>query len=536
MSDSDWLEEAYYKLSKMPKEAMEVRERAINDLYYFACLMNNGYCYGNIHKQTYEWLQQYTLFTGSEDLTCNKLILFPRAHLKSHMVATTCAWLITRHPEITILYTSATAELAIMQLYDIKNILNSPIYRRYFPEYIHPQEGLREKWSSKAIIIDHPKRKKEGIRDDTVKIAGITTNTTGWHADVIVADDLVVPENAYTEEGRNSVAKKVSQFTSIRNAGGFTLACGTRYHPKDIYDSWKEQEYEVYDDEGLLVEKKKVWDIVEKVVETEGFFLWPRTVRPDGKAFGFNMNILARIKAEYADDVVQYYAQYYNNPNESSSYKITEEKFQYYNPKFMKFQYDGLYYRDRKLNVFASVDFAFSLNKKADYTAIVVIGMDYEKNIYVLDISRFKTEKISEYFKEIKTLHIKWNFKKLRAEVTVAQKAIVSSIKDSIREAGLRISIEEFCPNRYQGSKEERMIATLEPKYNDLKMWHYQGGFTQVLEEELKEARPKHDDIKDALASAVDIATPPQKPRNRVGNEEMTSNVIYNKRFGGVAR
>ena len=233
-----WQKEAYKKLEKMPPEAKAFRERAMNDLVFFAHLVNPGYVYGSIHKEIYKWMQDYSLFGQEEALTSNKLIMLPRAHLKSHMVATWCAWIITRHPEVTILYVSATAELAETQLYAVQNILGSSQYTRYFPEYIHPQEGKREKWASKKMSVDHDKRKREGIRDATIATAGLTTNTTGWHADVIVADDLVVPENAYTEDGRESVVKKASQFTSIRNAGGFTMACGTRYHPADIYATW----------------------------------------------------------------------------------------------------------------------------------------------------------------------------------------------------------------------------------------------------------------------------------------------------------
>src|SRR3546814_10706685 len=77
--------------------------------------------------------------------------------LKSHMVATWAAWIITKHPDVTILYVSATAELAETQLYAIKNILGSSVYRRYFPEYIHPQEGKRERWSCNKLSVDHPR-------------------------------------------------------------------------------------------------------------------------------------------------------------------------------------------------------------------------------------------------------------------------------------------------------------------------------------------------------------------------------------------
>jgi hypothetical protein len=394
-------------------------------------------------------------------------------------------------------------------LYDIKNILDSDVFKKYWPEYVHPDSGKREKWSSTSIMIDHPRRKSEGIRDATIKTAGLTTNTTGWHADVIVADDLVVPENAYTEDGRESVSKKASQFTSIRNTGGFTIACGTRYHPSDIYSVWKDAMYEDYSFDGEFLGKKPVWDIKEHAVEVDDVFLWPRVIRSDNKAFGFDKRSLARIEAEYSDRT-QFFAQYYNNPNDPGSERINRDKFQYYNPRFLVKKGNSWEYNERRLNVYAAVDFAYSLNVRADYTAIVVIGVDFEDNIYVLDIDRFKSYKTYEYFQHIKELHAKWNFKKIQAEVTAAQKTICESIKQFVRKDGLRLKVEEFRPSKAEGSKEERIAAVLEHRYENLDVWHREGGWTSILEDELVLARPPHDDIKDALASAVSIAVKPQ--------------------------
>lgn len=526
----DWLTQAKRKLEKMPEEAKQIRETAKEDLYFFARLVNPGYVYGDIHKQLYQWMQNYSLYGQGEELTSNKLIMLPRAHLKSHMVATWCAWIITRHPEVTILYVSATAELAETQLFAVQNILASTTYQRYFPEYINPQEGQRERWSQRKLSIDHPKRKSEGIRDATISTAGLTTNTTGWHADVIVADDLVVPENAYTEDGRESVSRKASQFTSIRNAGGFTMACGTRYHPADIYSVWKAQEYETYNDDGEILDRKPVWDIREHVVEDNGVFLWPRSIRSDGKAFGFDNSVLARIRAEYSDKV-QYHSQYYNNPNDPGSNRINRNKFQYYDKKYLKQENGSWYFKRKRLNVYASIDFAFSLTKKSDYTAIVVIGVDEDNFIYVLDIDRFKTDKISEYFNRVAQLHAKWEFRKLRAEVTVAQSIIVRDLKDRLREEGLRLSIDEYRPLRKEGSKEERIASALEHRYDNGMVWHYKGGYTDVLEEELILARPPHDDCKDALASVVEVAIKPKRSRQ----DDRPSNVLqFNSRFGGT--
>lgn len=528
----EWLQEAKVILARMPQQAKDVRERALVDLYYFARLVNPGYMYGEVHREIFRWLQEYSLFGQGGSLTANKLIMLPRAHLKSHMVAVWAAWIITRHPEVTMLYVSATAELAETQLFAIQNILDSDVYRRYFPEYVNPQEGLREKWSVKKMSIDHPKRRDEGIRDATIATAGLTTNTTGWHADIILADDLVVPENAYTPEGRESVSKKASQFTSIRNAGGFTLACGTRYHPNDIYATWKEQSYAVYNDEGEQIDILPVWEIKEYVVEQDGIFIWPRVIRAkDKKAFGFDNNTLSRIKAEYSDRT-QFYAQYYNDPNDPSSDRISRDKFQYYNPRLLRLEGSRWFYSGKRLNVFAAVDFAFSLNRDADFTAIVVIGIDEDSNIYVLDIDRFKTKKIIDYFEAIAKLHSKWRFSKLNAEVTVAQVVIVEAIKDYIKQRGMRLTVNDHRPGRQEGSKEQRIAAILEPRYDDDKMWHFEGGWTSVLEEELVQARPAHDDIKDALASAVSISIKPQRS-SKSAIKDFLVGVQPKSRFGG---
>jgi hypothetical protein len=530
--EDKWLKDAEEKLRKMPEEAKQIRELALQDLYFFARLVNPGYVYGDIHKEIFKWMEGYSLYgQGTAEVT-NKLIMLPRAHLKSHMVATWAAWIVTKHPEVSILYVSATASLAITQLYAIKNVLTSTSYSRYFPEYVHPQEGKREKWSQDAISIDHKKRRSEGIRDATISTAGLTTNTTGWHADILIPDDLVVPENAYTEDGRDSVVKKASQFTSILNAGGFTMACGTRYHPSDIYATWKNQEYDVYNDEGDVVDRARVWEIKEYGVERDGVFLWPKTMRDDKKFFGFDAQVLAKIRAQY-EDRVQFYAQYYNDPNDPGSNRIDRSKFQYYDKKFLKQEGGNWYYKRNKLNVYASIDFAFSLSKKSDSSAIVVIGIDSEGFIYILDIDHFKTDRISEYFKHIAALHSKWEFNKLRAEVTVAQAIIVRDLKDKLREEGLRLSIDEYRPNRHEGSKEERISAALEHRYDNMSVWHFKGGYTEVLEEELVLARPAHDDIKDALAAAVEIAVKPKRSRY---TEEGYNNVVpFHTRFGGIA-
>jgi len=501
----------------------EIKKAAESDLHTFACLVNPSRVYGDVHKEVFRWLMR--------EENPNQLLLLPRAHMKSHCIAVWCAWWITKHPETTILYVSATSSLAEAQLSAIKGILDSDIYRRYWPEMLHRDEGKRTKWSTTAIAVDHPQRTIEGVRDNTIVAAGLTTNTTGFHADIVIPDDVVVPDNAYTEDGRRKCAGAMSQMASILNTGGMVKACGTRYHPSDQYHTWREQMVPIYDEEtDEITGQEPIWEIFERVVEINGTFIWPRETRDDGKSFGFNRKELARISAMYTDRT-QFYAQYYNDPNDPESNRLDASRFQYYEPRIMRYEAGQWYAGKNPMNVYAAIDFAFSLSKKADYTAIVVVGIDSEGYIYVLDIDRFKTDKIKVYFEHVLELHSKWMFKKLRAEVTVAQAIICNDLKDSVRKEGMSVVIDEHRPNRHQGSKEERIAAVLEPRYENLSIWHARGGYTPALEEELLLARPQHDDIKDCLASVIEIAIAPRKRRNL----ESKHNVLqFNSKFGGI--
>lgn len=506
----------------------EIREAAEADLVTFIRLVAPQRMLGACHEELCRWWDR-------EEAKSHQLTLFPRDHMKSALIAFRVAHRITQDPTLRVLYLSATSNLAQKQLSFIKSIITSDIYRRYWPDHVLEDEGKREKWTQTEIALDHPRRKEENVRDPTIFTGGLTTSLTGLHCDIAVLDDIVVYENAYTGEGREKVKSQYSLLSSIEGADAKEWVVGTRYHPKDLYSDLLGMVEDIYDDEGEVVRSDPIYEVFERAVEDRGDgsgeFLWPRQRRNDGKYFGFDRQVLAKKRGQYLDKT-QFRAQYYNDPTDPDSRPIDYDKFQYYQKEFLTNTQGSWYYKDRKLNVFAAVDFAYSLRKKADYTAIVVIGVDYENNVYVLDIDRFKTDKISEYFRHILDLLNRWDFKKIRAEITAAQAAIVKELKDSyIKPHGLMLKVEEHSPNRHQGSKEERMTAILQPRYDNLSIWHYKGGNCQILEEELVTNNPPHDDVKDALASCIETAV---KPASNMLSRRTSGNVVYNARFGGV--
>lgn len=505
----------------------EIRVAAESDLFTFIKLVAPHRLLGSIHDELIRWWTR-------DDRKNNQLTLLPRGHQKSMLIAYKVAWWITRNPQVTILYISSTSNLAEKQLKAIQDILTSKIYRRYWPEMVNVREGMREKWTTGEISVDHPKRKLEGVRDPTIFTAGLTTSITGMHCDIAVMDDVVVKENAYTEDGRNKVREQYSLLASIKNTGAETWIVGTRYDARDLYEDLKTIQLQIYDRNGEQIGTQPVYEVFERVVENRGDgtgeFLWPRQRRSDGQWFGFDIPSLAAIRAEYLDRM-QYRAQYYNDPNDPDNVSIGTDRFQYYDRSKLNEKYGTWFFKEQKLAVFSAIDFAFSTKIAADYSAIVVVGISPENDIYVLDIDRFKTNRTSEYYKHLFLAHSKWGFKKIVAEVSVAQIVIVEDLKDLIKKDGLTLKVDPFRPGRSEGTKEERVNTILEPRYDNMAIWHYKGGNCQTLEEELILSRPPHDDIKDALANAINISKPPIV---RGRGKMKVDNVLFHPRFGGV--
>lgn len=508
----------------------QIRKAAEADLLTFIHLVAPHRVLGQCHEDLIRWWNR-------EDHKQHQLALMPRDHQKSALIGYRVAWTITREPDTTFLYISATTNLAEKQIKFIQDILLSPIYRRYWPEMVHEQEARREKWTAREFSVDHPKRKQEFVRDPTVFAAGLDTNVTGLHFRRAVLDDVVVKENAYTEEGRNKVAFAYSLLASIESTDAEEWVVGTRYHPADLYNEMITMEYAVYDEHNHEIGSEPVYEVYERVLEDStdrdgtGQYLWPKQRRHDGKHFGFDIKEYAKKKAKYIDKG-QFYAQYYNDPSDPTNMRLSRDRFQYYDPTHLRL-YDGnWYFKERRLNILASLDLAFSESKRADYTAIVVAGIDEDNNIYVLDIDRFKTSKASVIFEHLLASHNKWYFRRLRAETVSGQEMIVGELKNYMKEYGVYFSIDDNSPTRHEGSKQERIAMTLMPRYDTMSIWHFRGGNCQVLEDELVYEHPEHDDIADAFAAVVQVLRAPSRNLRRQHAENRPA---FNQRFGGVA-
>lgn len=528
----------------MMKSIQEVREAAENDLEIFINLIAPYRVLGSVHKDL-------IYFWTNPQAKSHQIVLLPRDHGKSAMIAYYVAWYLTNNPHHRVVYISSTANLAEKQLGFIKNILTSDTYRLYWPEMVHPEDSKRERWTATEIMLDHPKRKEEGIRDPSIFTAGLTTNVTGLHFDLAILDDVVVMENAYTQEGRNKVEAQYSLLASVEAGKSLQKVVGTRYHPDDLYSKLLAIHYDTYDVNGELVGSEQLYELFERRVESRGDgtgeFLWPRQQRYDGQWFGFDKEILARKRAQYLDKT-QYRAQYYNDPHDPESAGIKGEHFLYFDRSQLSQHQGYWYYNKQKLNLIAAMDLNAS-DKGAfrrDYTAIVVLGVTGDYKYFVLDIDRYQTADIPEHKGRILRLLEKWGFRKLVIEVGGQQLPTVKAIKEILRTEGIALAIQEQRHTGKQGTKIERILATVEPRYQNLQVWHYRGGNCQILEDELLRENSSTDDCKDALCIAMDNITAPSFFTNTSGafvrarNGETTrmndrlAMLTGRSRFGGI--
>lgn len=517
----------------LSQKFLDLKAKAEKDFETFVQLVRPDLCLGPIHSELFSWIP-------AEYRKKYKLVLMPREHYKSGTGALYASWRITGDPAIRILYLSSTSNLATKQLKAIKDIITCGIYRLFWPEMVTKEEAKREKWSETEMSVDHPLRRERSVRDSTVFTGGLTTSVTGLHCDLLILDDLVVLENAYTEEGRSRVALLYSLLAAVLTTDGECLVLGTRYHPLDLYGVIKEKKVQIFDDNGNVISEYPLYDIFERVVEDKGDgtgnFLWPRAKAADGRWFGFTREILAEKKSNF-EDQTQFFAQYYNNPNLGDNAAIPKNCFQYYDKTWLTRNQGVWYFKDRRLNIYAAMDFAYTTGKKSDYSSLVVVGIDSANNIYILDIDRYQTGLMDVYYEHLLKMYLKWGFNRIVAETTAAQEIIATDLKvNYLRPNGIPLTVDTYKPHRYLGAKEERIDAALRGRYTNGQMWHFMGGNTSILEEELQMVHPPHDDVKDCLAIIVghEKSYAPSNMKMYSFNQASPQEYTH-KRFGGFA-
>ena len=144
---------------------------------------------------------------------------------KSTVVGIFAACVLYLRPETRILVLSAHNALAARMVAHIKNILeNHPWCGDLIPK-------TKKEWASDKITINRP----VGIREPSVVCQGIHGNITGMRADLIICDDVEVPNTANTPQKRAALRERLRELDFILSPGGTMIYIGTPHTMDTIY-------------------------------------------------------------------------------------------------------------------------------------------------------------------------------------------------------------------------------------------------------------------------------------------------------------
>lgn len=347
-----------------------------NDLYYLATFTGHNKLIKRFHKPLCDsislvnWklvhlgimpasenmLKNEEVVDSPEELGSNqRLFLLFRSAFKTTLDITLhTIQLLLNFPEIHIALCHNTQVNASDILEGIKNLFLTSKLSQIFPEYI-PNSS---EWGNKTGF-SVACRKNYIMKGDNVEAIGIGTEVTGRKYHTFKNDDIVTEKSVTNEEQLKQSRDYLELHKSLFVNPSIRVEdyCGTKYHFADAY--------------AVLEENPQVQKTIVSLLEEDdiGTVLWedkkhtcvvPEMFSDEG------------IKSLMENSYI-FSCQYQLKPQDPKRIKFTEQMIQTFTAI------------PQGLNYYLLVDPADSEEKHACYTAMKVIGVDYDENWFWVD-------------------------------------------------------------------------------------------------------------------------------------------------------
>lgn len=153
------------------------------------------------------------------------LLLVFRDSGKSTLAALYCAWLLALDSDLRVLVLAAEHALATKMTRNVRGIL---LRHRLTRDLLDPRP---ECWAADQLTV----RRSRVSRDPSLLARGIAGNFTGCRADVVICDDVEVPNTSDTEEKRRLLRERLRELSFVLVPGGLQLFIGTPHGHDSIY-------------------------------------------------------------------------------------------------------------------------------------------------------------------------------------------------------------------------------------------------------------------------------------------------------------
>lgn len=194
----------------------------IQEFYNFLDTWNNvlGLSTPAHHKQIMEFL--VSIWTTPPH---RGLLMAFRHSGKSTVVGIFAACVLYMRPETRILILSAESTLSARMVSHVRHILeNHPMCSDMVPD-------VKKEWAQGKITVNRP----IGIREPSVTCQGIHGNITGLRADLIICDDVEVPNTSNTAQKRETLRERLRELDFILSPSGTMIYIGTPHTLDTIY-------------------------------------------------------------------------------------------------------------------------------------------------------------------------------------------------------------------------------------------------------------------------------------------------------------
>jgi hypothetical protein len=154
---------------------------------------------------------------------------------KSYITSAFVCWKLLLDPEVKVLVVSASK----VRSDDFSTFTQRLIHELPVLYHLRSREGQRQ---SKVAFDVGP---CQASHSPSVKSVGITGQLSGSRADIIVADDVEVPNNSMTQTMRDKLSEAVKEFDAVLKPGGSVVYLGTPQTEMSLYETLPERGYEV---------------------------------------------------------------------------------------------------------------------------------------------------------------------------------------------------------------------------------------------------------------------------------------------------
>jgi hypothetical protein len=175
-----------------------------------------------IHLRILRWLE-----SSWNNLDTRLLLMTFRSCGKSTLVGIFCAWLIHHNPDKRILILAADDALARKMVRNVKRIIER------HPLTLDLRPTRMDQWANDRFTVE----RSTELRDPTMMARGISSNITGARADVIIYDDVEVPNTSSTPDARQELRNRLDESRFILTPQGTQLYVGTPHTFDTIYQT-----------------------------------------------------------------------------------------------------------------------------------------------------------------------------------------------------------------------------------------------------------------------------------------------------------